>query len=240
MNEPALTNREFLAIVSHDLRTPIRQLGQFSQMLAATIDDLTEQQQQLVDFIETSAKGCGEIMDALDLLAQIKLPDAEPQPIDIVAVFNSVLGTATEKIDSKPGISIQDQHVDLPAMSHTHAATIMERLVDNAIKFRHPDRNLEFRLSTTSDKSSFSFEVADNGLGIAENFIGQCKSVFKKYDRESAGPGIGLTVADHIVALYGGSLAIRNNENEVGTAVTICIPLTHEKSNAADQLRCTG
>ncbi|MBT8149330.1 MAG: HAMP domain-containing histidine kinase [Gammaproteobacteria bacterium] len=240
MSEPTLTNREFLSIVSHDLRTPIRQLSQFSQMLAATIDDLTGQQQQLVEFIEASSKSCTEIMDALDNLSHIRPPGNEVQPVDVVLCFKSALGAAIAQLDTAPHICIADRHTELPVMNHTHAKTILDCLVDNAIKFRHPDRELEISFSTASDQNGCSFEITDNGSGIAESFIGQCKTIFKKYDRNSAGPGLGLTLVDHIIALYGGLLSIQSNERTVGTTVKITIPFDKGQLNMSDNLLNTG
>ena len=105
-------------------------------------------------------------------------------------------------------------------------------IIDNAIKYTDAGGSIEIRAEMTD--STISITVSDTGCGIAQSDLPKVKAKFYKANSTRRGSGIGLAVADEIVAMHGGSLDIES-EQGVGTAVTITLPLVPKKGEADEQ-----
>jgi signal transduction histidine kinase len=118
---------------------------------------------------------------------------------------------------------------DLPDVSADHDAivTVLVNLLDNAYKYSHDDKHIEFRVFT--EDSLVCFSVSDNGIGLSQRAI---KKIFKRFyqvdrslSRRSEGCGLGLSIAKFIVDAHKGSITV---DSKPGTGSTFTIKLPAE------------
>ena len=99
-------------------------------------------------------------------------------------------------------------------------------IIDNALKYSSSDGVVNITVEHVAD--NIIITIADNGCGISAEDLPKVKQKFYKANQTVRGSGIGLAVADEIVRLHNGELEIDSTEN-VGTTVTITIPIINEK-----------
>ncbi len=219
--------QEFVSIVSHDLRAPIRHLRQFSAMLTESLALATEEQKQFVEFIESSAQQCNQMMDALTELSRLYTQPAELEPIDFAALLKEVCAELAARRGCQPLLQVSSEADQLPVLDAKQAKLLMTALLENAFKFRHKDDDLVLQLHIANVDGQQVMQLTDNGIGIAPNFIDHCTTIFKQLDKSVGGVGKGLALVETIVRLAGGSLTIESGtaDSQRGTKVTVALPL---------------
>jgi two-component system phosphate regulon sensor histidine kinase PhoR len=100
---------------------------------------------------------------------------------------------------------------------------VLSNIVDNAIRYSGNGRDLTIRISLDDKKPMLLVNVIDTGVGIDENEISELTTRYFRSKRPS-GAGLGLAIANRIVADHGGWLAIKSAKGE-GTTVTVALPL---------------
>ena len=98
---------------------------------------------------------------------------------------------------------------------------VFVNIIDNAIKYSNAGDSITITVRRAPGKVVIA--VADTGCGISEQDLPKVKSKFYKANSTRRGSGIGLAVADEIIAQHGGTLEL-DSEESVGTTVTITIP----------------
>ncbi len=219
--------QEFVSIVSHDLRAPIRHMRQFSTMLAESLTAPTEEQQQYVEFIQRSSQQCGQMMEALTELSRLHAQPPEAVPIDFAALFTEACDELAARNDCQPTFSLNDSADGQPLMDVLHARTLLHALADNAFKFRRQGHDLALQLDIANVNGQQVVKLTDNGIGIAPNFINHCTTLFKQLDKNLGGVGKGLTLVENIAHMYRGSVTISSDmtDGQQGTTVTVILPL---------------
>ena len=220
--------QEFVAIVAHDLRAPIRHMRQFSAMLAESVAAPTEEQKQYVEFIESSSQQCSQMMDALTELSRLHTQPVEAVATDFVALLSEACARLAARNDCQPTLTINNSADQQPLMDAQHARILIAALADNAFKFRQRGHALALQLDIANVDGQQVVKLTDNGIGITPHFIDHCTTIFKQFDKTVEGVGMGLTLVENIAHLYRGSVAISSdiNDSQQGTAVTIVLPLT--------------
>ena len=98
-------------------------------------------------------------------------------------------------------------------------------IVDNAIKYS--DKGDTVSVEAYEEGGNIVVSVSDTGIGISAEDLPKVKQKFFKSNQTRRGSGIGLAVADEIIAMHGGTLSIRSEEN-VGTTVVMELPFINE------------
>lgn len=219
--------QEFVSIVSHDLRAPIRHLRQFSAMLADSLTAPTEEQKQFTEFIDKSAQQCNQMMDALTELSRLYTQAVNAQAVDFAALLSEVCADLAVRSDCQPLLQINNKADRQPFMDAEHARLLTLALAENAFKFRHRDDSLALQLDIANIDDQQVMQLTDNGIGIAPHFIEHCTTIFKQLDNSVAGVGTGLAMVESIVRLYGGSVTIESgvDGSKRGSKVTVVLPL---------------
>jgi light-regulated signal transduction histidine kinase (bacteriophytochrome) len=125
-------------------------------------------------------------------------------------------------------------HDPLPVVSGdtTQLGMLLQNLLSNAIKFRAPDRPPRIHLSVEPDgEGMWRFAVADNGIGIAQEFAERVFVIFQRLHTRDAYPGngIGLALCKKIVDFHGGTVRI-DAEHSPGTRIVFTLPRRAEES----------
>lgn len=217
---------QFVANVSHELKTPLTSIKGFSETLIDMEDNKTKI--RFLEIIDQEAERLKRLIE--DILS---LSSIENQESDIVEVVNAseVLKDTCALLEP----TARNKHIDF---SLTMMGTpvfigdtdrfrqLIINLVDNAIKYTETGGKVKVRLDTSGKNLVLS--VSDTGSGIPKEHIPRIFERFyrvdKARDRAKGGTGLGLAIVKHIVMAFDGTIDVRSEEG-VGTVFTVEIPL---------------
>jgi signal transduction histidine kinase len=218
----------FVGAVSHELRTPLTSITGFLEMLGDEEADLSPSGRTYLSVIRRGTSRLHGIVEDLLLVAQIEANrlELESDPADLgelaTAAVEAALPAAAEK-----GIDLQlDTDGSLPLEADAgRLRQVLDSLVSNALKFTPAGGTVS--VSTSSSDGEARIEVADTGIGIPQDELGQLFSRFYRAStatrRAIPGAGLGLVIARAIVEGHGGTIALASREGQ-GTRVTVSLP----------------
>jgi signal transduction histidine kinase len=225
------SQREFVANVSHELKTPLTSIQGFAQALLDGAADSAESRQKAAQIIyDESARMHRMVLDLLDLA---KL-DAGTADITMSSVqIRALLNTVAEKFapqSQKAGVEIKVEVANnLPKLTADgdRLAQVFTNLVDNALKFTPRGGTITLRASVVDKEILVS--VADTGAGISPEAQAHIFDRFYQADParkggEKHGAGLGLAIAREIIQAHGGRITVRSRLGE-GTTFEVFLPL---------------
>jgi PAS domain S-box-containing protein len=208
---------QFAYSASHDLKSPLKTVHLFSELLLRQKDQLTPAAQQHLGFVVDSAKRMGILIDDLLRYSQISALD-EPIPglIDAEAIVEDVIFNLKTSIsETNAGIT----HGVLPKIKAdpTLSTQLFQNLIANAIQYRGTEKP-HVHISAEEAGDGWLFAVRDNGIGIEQKYW---SAIFKPFKRlhgpELPGSGIGLAVCKKIVGRFGGKIWVESKPGEGST-----------------------
>ncbi|SBS35071.1 Signal transduction histidine-protein kinase BarA [Marinomonas aquimarina] len=240
---------QFLANISHEVRTPLNAILGYSNLLQK--DNLCPQQQVYVDTIAQSTNDLlatiGNILDFSKIEAG-KMVVLESEDFNIKDTIDDVLHSlaSTPFSEAKDIDLIPNFNESLPDWvkgDKTRLRQILNNLVGNAIKFTHKGSIQVFASSSqlSATELDVRIEVVDTGCGIANEKLSQLFKPFSQVDsshtRSYAGTGLGLVITKKLIEQMGGSIAV-NSELERGSNFYFNIRLqcSHKSSDALPPL----
>jgi len=209
--------KQFAYAASHDLREPLRTIASYTQLLqrryAAALD---EDAQEFMKYITESVQRMDHLLnDLLSYSHQLKSHQAFA-PVSAEAVLAGVRMNLDTSIKAS-GATITNDSLPEVFSDFVQLGQIFQNLISNAIKYRseEPPR---IHISAEENDESFTFSVADNGIGIDPRYHEQIFGIFKRlHGREYPGTGIGLALVKRIVERHGGRIWV---ESEAGKGAT--------------------
>jgi signal transduction histidine kinase len=219
------SNREleqFAAIVSHDLREPLRTVSSYTQLLAQRYRGrLDPKADEFIAFTVAGVARMQQRIDAVLMLAHISKAEVEFRPTSLTTVLEEVLADLHSQLE-ETGATVQCASLPTVRGDAGQLHALLQNLLTNAVKFRHPDRPACVRVSATKSQDQWEISVADNGIGIAEQHRERIFNVFQRLhtEREYEGVGLGLAVCKKIVERHGGHIRV---ESEPGQGATFVV-----------------
>lgn len=198
----------FSYAVSHDLRSPLRSIDGFSNLLTKSLgDQLNDKDRDFLNRIRLAAQRMGELIDDMLSLSRITRADIVFKRIDLVEVANSIMTSLRE---SDPG-----RQVSFICPEHLYAngdgallRIALTNLLNNAWKFTHEteDATIELGIKQINDESVFF--VQDNGAGFDMKHIDKLFVPFQRLHSNQTfqGNGIGLATVQRIIEKHGGKV----------------------------------
>jgi signal transduction histidine kinase len=219
---------EFVATVTHELKTPIATIRAVGDTLVSGRISATGDQREYAQLVVQEAKRLTRLVD--NLLAMSRITDVADvysfEPLALDALADEVLEEFGQQLTAAEFDTQVDIPPDLPAVraDRTAMSLLLENLIDNAIRYSPVTRSL--RISARRDGAGVVvLEVSDKGRGIPADEIDQVTRKFvRSRQAPSGGSGLGLAIVKRIVTDHGGHLAIRSTV-DVGTVVTASIPI---------------
>ncbi len=217
---------EFISSVSHELRTPLTAIKGWAETIGSMPDDaetvakgmrvigseserLSEMVEELLDFSRMQNGRFSLNMTTMDILAELG---------DAVLIY-------AEKA-KREGIEVLYDEPDMLPFVYgdkNRLRQVFINVIDNAIKYSDSGGTVSVH-ALMADSEHIKIEVSDTGCGISEQDLPKVKTKFYKANHTRRGSGIGLAVADEIVAMHGGTLDIFSKQGK-GTTVTITLPV---------------
>lgn len=230
-----LSQRDFVANVSHELKTPLTSIQGFAQAILDGTADTPEERHLAAEVIYNEASRMHRL--ALDLLDLAQLDagtaDLKMSPVDMAALLRGVM------VKINPIASIAGVHLklslpnELPTLmgDGDRLAQVFTNLVDNAVKFT--PREGEVTLWASGDKGEIQVSVSDTGKGIPSDALPHIFERFYQADvsrsgGEKHGAGLGLAIVNEIVAAHGGRISVRSTQGR-GTGFIVHLPLLPSK-----------
>jgi len=220
---------EFLAMVSHELRSPLNAILGYTRMLRSCPVD-RESINNIIAIVERNARAQLQIVE--DLLDSARIIAGklriEPGPVDLVPVLEAALDTARSAAEAK-GVTLAADFGPLPEQvlgDPTRLQQIVWNLLTNAVKFTPEGGRVELRME--GDADNVLITVSDTGKGIEPEFLPFVFDHFRQADPSSArrhgGLGLGLSLVKHLVELHGGTITAESEGKGRGAAFTVTLP----------------
>jgi signal transduction histidine kinase len=224
------SQRDFIANVSHELKTPLTSVQGFAQALLDGTAGTPEAQKKAAQVIyNESGRMHRMVLDLLDL-ARLDAGTLELQraPVDLAALLNSIVEKFT--LQARAGnVTIRVETAKLPAITGDgdRLAQVFTNLVDNALKFTPAGGSLTLRAAQAG--TGVHVEVADTGAGILPQALPHLFDRFYQADPsrpggQNHGTGLGLAIVKEIVEAHGGKISVRS-EPGAGSTFTVSLPL---------------
>lgn len=228
------SRQEFVANVSHELKTPMTSIKVLADSLITQPDAPAELYREFLVDITEEIERENKIIN--DLLALVKLDKSAASlnisSVDINALTEIVL-KRLRPIARKNDVELTliSKREILAEVDEVKMSLILTNLIENAIKYNCEQGKVHVILD--ADHQFFTVQVADTGIGIPEDAIDQIYERFfrvdKSHSREIGGTGLGLAITKSAVLLHRGSIKAESVPGE-GSVFTVKIPLTRTLS----------
>jgi PAS domain S-box-containing protein len=221
---------EFLAVVSHELRSPLNAILGYAALLRYEGMDAGKVK-QAVDVIERSGKAQGRLIE--DLLDTARIISGKLRlavgPVDMASVIDEAVQTVHPAAEAK-GVSLQANvppGIGQITGDHTRLQQIIWNLLSNAVKFTPQGGRVEVRLERMDPH--ICVIVSDTGKGIAPDFMPYVFDRFRQSDASSArrygGLGLGLALVKYLAELHGGTIEAASPGEGQGATFKVTLPV---------------
>jgi len=220
------TRRDFVANISHELKTPVGAMGLLAETLMAEDDPAVSR--RLAERLVNEAFRLDRTIEDLLVLSRIEgEEDPLHQPVPVALVLAAAverIGPAAEQADIAIHVSAPDAavaiHGDRPQL-----VSALYNLLDNAVKYSDAGAVVEVRATAVGD--AVAIEVRDHGIGIPK---GDLERVFERFyrvdqarSRATGGTGLGLAIVRHVATNHDGEVRVESRPGE-GSTFTLVFP----------------
>ena len=213
--------RNFTYTISHDIKNPLSSL-----LFAASVSEdfeAIEEFREIMPLIEKSSKKIDEILKGLVEIIKEEETKGKEEFIDIAEVIAEVKSELAEAIAENSCAITTTLHTKEIRFIRSYLQSILRNLIDNAIKYKSPERPPEISISVQGYKQRTEFIISDNGMGIdLKKHKKNLFQPFKRFNEDLPGTGIGLFMIKRIVEKYGGNISI---ESQPGMGTTFYISI---------------
>ena len=217
--------RDFLANVSHDLKTPLTSIQGYSQ---AIMDGATDDPGDAAAVIHDEATRLNRMVVQLTDLARIQAGQItmQTEPVDVGEIAASVADRLAVMAQRK-AITLHNNADSLPAVrgDGDRLAQVMTNLISNAIKYTPEGGRVT--VSTSISESGVKIDVADTGIGIPREDLPRIFERFYQVDKARGprrGSGLGLAITREIVDAHGGTITVASPGPGKGSTFTVWLP----------------
>jgi len=220
--------RDFVANVSHELKTPLTSISGYAETLSHELPD-AETTRRFLTVILSNARRMQRLVDGLLDLSRIESGGWRPAPerIDVAAVARDTWDLVSDRAgNGRPPLSMQVGAGAETAWSDPDAMRqILTNLFDNALRYTPVDGLIS--VLARHEGGGVSVSVRDQGPGIPSEHLPRIFERFYRADsgrsREEGGTGLGLAIVKHLVEAHGGQVRVES-ELGTGTAFTFWLP----------------
>lgn len=224
INRVELMRSQFVANVSHELKTPLTSIKGFAETLKFVKDD--ETREKFLDIIDKEAERLSRLINDILVLSKIEsnlvldIDEFDPGTV-LEEVLNIVRKTA---INRNIKLEFKNDNKEHILGDRDKFYQLGLNLIENAIKYSK-DTSGTVEVSSYSERGYYCLIVKDNGLGIPKEDISRIFERFYRVDksRKKGGTGLGLAIVKHIVKIFNGEINVKSELGE-GTTFKVRIP----------------
>jgi len=208
---------QFAYIISHDLKTPVRNISSFMNLLANKYGpDMSGEAREFVDYSYQGAKRLERLIDDVLAYCRIGTNLSKPIPVNLNDVANTIRFELRDKLNTLNAAVFINK--ELPVISNVHASLmyhIFQNLINNGLKFNKSEKP-EININWTNSLNYYTFAIQDNGIGVSKEYSNTIFQMFKRLhnEHEYDGTGIGLAICKKIVEYYHGEIWFESEEGK--------------------------
>lgn len=227
--------RDFVANVSHELKTPVGGLSLLAEAVLDAKDDPVAVE-RFASRMQVEARRLSRLVTDIVDLTRLQVADSlhEPAPVDVAAVVREAVDSLAVAADAK-GIAL-DTVIGTGLRTFGDEdllVTAVRNLVTNAVNYSDPGTRVAIRAHLRDE--TVEIVVADHGQGIPPAEQDRIFERFYRIDparsRATGGTGLGLSIVKHVCAIHGGAVSVWSQEGK-GSTFTIRLPLRAEPDEA--------
>src|ERR1700761_1882047 len=219
---------QFLAVVSHEMRTPLTSIISFSELLRGEATGLSPDGLRFLGIIERNADRLLRLIDDLLMLDRL---EAGGLPLELAPV--SLPDLAAEAVKpaaptaAKSGVTVHLDAGDGPpvAADPRRLSQVLDNLIGNAVKFSHVGGLVRVRLRYL--RGTWRIDVSDTGIGIPAHELARLFGPFVRGSNARIaglpGTGLGLAIVKSLVEMHGGHVRVESVQDE-GTTFSVFLP----------------
>ncbi|MET0421882.1 MAG: ATP-binding protein [Acidimicrobiia bacterium] len=231
--------RDFVANVSHELKTPIGALELLAETLAGESDPVV--MRPLAERLAKEAERLGHIVDDLLDLSLIEIQESPTRDRMPVSVLLQEAVDRMEPAAAAAGIGLRVENSagdETMLCDRRQVVSAITNLLDNAVKYSERGSTIDVRASEGDGR--VVFEVADHGIGIPRGDLERIFERFYRVDqarsRDTGGTGLGLAIVRHVAHAHGGEVTVTSVEGQ-GSTFTVSMPRAAIPSRASGDER---
>ncbi len=216
--------KQFAYAASHDLRQPLRTIGNFSALLERRFKEHIDQDAaDYFQFIQRAVRDMSSLLTNLLQYTQLENKSESFEELDMNDILGTVFNNLSQLIQEK-NANVMTEYLPQVRANREHMIQLFQNLINNALKFNdktHPEVLISF--CQTEDKLRFS--ISDNGIGIEQEYSEQIFGLFQRVgDKEEfEGSGMGLAITRRIVKQYQGEIWVESRPN-LGSTFFFTLP----------------
>ena len=233
---------DFVANVSHELRSPLSSLLGFVETLRGPAKEDVEAHEKFLGIMQNEAERMARIIEDLLSLSQVETNEhIQPQSnLDLALLLGQVVDVVQSRAETR-GMRISLEGLDaLPKVvgDNDQLFQVFQNLIDNAIKYGFEDTEViidaaEVEYLSSAGCAGIAVSVSDKGIGIPNEDLLRLTERFYRVDkarsRKLGGTGLGLAIVKHIVSRHRGTLTIDSEEGK-GSTFTVTLPISRPAS----------
>ncbi len=219
--------RDFVANVSHELKTPVGAIRLLSEAVADAADD-PEAVKRFAGRMLTESDRLSRLVQQVIELSRLQGDDPleTPAAVHVDDVIATAVDTSAIDADSKRISLVTSGIAGLQVFGNDEQVTAaVVNLVANAVSYSEPDSTV--LVSTKADEHKVEISVVDQGIGIP---VGEIDRIFERFyrvdparHRSTGGTGLGLSIVKHVAATHGGDVRVWSVEGQ-GSTFTLTLP----------------
>lgn len=225
---------DFVATVSHDLRSPLSLMRGYTSMLG-TVGDLNDRQREYVNKIIVGVENMSHLVNNLLDLGRIEAGvGLTVEHVGVLDILQRVTGALQHRAVEKDITITIEMPKDMPHAVEADGSLLdqaLYNLVENAIKYTPEGGHV--RVTTHSTPDSLTFEIIDSGVGIAAEHAARLFEKFyrspQRETRAEYGTGLGLAIVRSIAGRHAGQVWVESQPG-VGSHFFLQVPLTHPQA----------
>ncbi len=230
--------RDFVANISHELKTPVAALG----LLAETLNDTLDEPEVAARLAGRLIGESERLVGIIDDLIELSRIEAESSPARGQVSLDVVTAGAIERVrNDHHGTDVNVRSEIDPEVrvfgDRRQLASAIYNLIQNAVKYSDPDSPVE--VTTRADDDWVVLDVTDRGIGIPDKELNRIFERFYRVDRDrsrqSGGTGLGLAIVRHIARNHGGDVVATSLE-DVGSTFSLYLPARIDPEIGPEQI----
>ena len=216
---------QYAYATAHDLRTPLRAIGGYAELLLLEMEDDAPEQEELHSYATRIVDGYERMCATMDsLLEHAKASIHEPvkHSVQLGPIANDVLDDFAEELDEL-GAEVVVSALPFAAVHPVAMRRVLQNLVGNAIQYRHPERPLRIDIHGEREGEMSTVRVTDNGIGISPEKQDEVFRLFNRVSTDDSGSGVGLALVRKLVEEHRGSVRLESTYGS-GSTFHVTIP----------------
>lgn len=225
LEESNKTLKNYAHITSHDLKSPLRSVGSFIQLLEKKNQDKFDQKD--VEYLKFVKEGVSRMSGTIDdILLYSTLEKSEPTAlVNSKDVLDDALADLSHLIEERKVKIVIEGEFQFMETHYFRMKQLFQNLIENGIKYNNSEMPI-IKIISSKTRTNHLISIEDNGIGIDEKYFDKIFDMFQRLHNQDAykGTGIGLALCKKIVESYGGKIKVLSLEQ--GTRFALSFPIS--------------